>query len=160
MAARSKALRDFQGDPPTTIFLLSLRAGAVGINLTEANRVFLMEPALNPALEAQAIGRVHRLGQVNQVQVIRLAMRDSIEERILKVHKKKYGATAVGANDGATSSEGGGATSEGGNEAESERVTRSNPEGAGHLTRDKVEAKTDEFDALFGVTEEDIQARS
>ena len=45
MAARTKALREFQSDPPTTIFLLSLRAGAVGINLTQANRVFIMEPA-------------------------------------------------------------------------------------------------------------------
>jgi SNF2 family DNA or RNA helicase len=57
MKNRAKALRDFQSDPPTTIFLLSMRAGAVGINLTEANRVFLMEPCFNPALERQAIGR-------------------------------------------------------------------------------------------------------
>ena len=71
MQARAKALKDFQGDPPTAIFLLSLRAGAVGINLTEANRVFLMEPALNPALEAQAIGRVHRLGQNKAVEIVR-----------------------------------------------------------------------------------------
>merc|ERR1712107_599873 len=48
MKARSKALSDFQNDPPTTIFLLSMRAGAVGINLTQANRVFLMEPSFNP----------------------------------------------------------------------------------------------------------------
>jgi SNF2 family DNA or RNA helicase len=58
MKQRAKALRDFQNDPPTTVFLLSMRAGAVGINLTQANRVFLMEPSFNPALEAQAIGRV------------------------------------------------------------------------------------------------------
>lgn len=57
MKNRAKALRDFQSDPPTTIFLLSMRAGAVGINLTQANRVFLMEPCYNPALERQAIGR-------------------------------------------------------------------------------------------------------
>jgi SWI/SNF-related matrix-associated actin-dependent regulator of chromatin subfamily A3 len=57
MKNRSKALRDFQSDPPTTIFLLSMRAGAVGINLTQANRMFLMEPCFNPALERQAIGR-------------------------------------------------------------------------------------------------------
>jgi SWI/SNF-related matrix-associated actin-dependent regulator of chromatin subfamily A3 len=62
--ARAKALRDFQNDPPTTIFLLSVRAGSVGINLTQANHVFLMEPLLNPALELQAVGRVHRMGQV------------------------------------------------------------------------------------------------
>lgn len=55
MKQRAKALNDFQNDPPTTVFLLSMRAGAVGINLTQANRVFLMEPSFNPALEAQAI---------------------------------------------------------------------------------------------------------
>ena len=61
MRRRAKALYDFQNDPPTTIFLLSMRAGAVGINLTQANRVFLLEPCFNPALEAQSIGRVYRL---------------------------------------------------------------------------------------------------
>ena len=52
-AQRSKALKDFQHDPPTTVFLLSTRAGAVGINLTQANHVFLMEPCFNAALERQ-----------------------------------------------------------------------------------------------------------
>lgn len=61
MKKRAKALSDFQKDPPTTIFLLSMRAGAVGINLTQANRVFLLEPCFNPALEKQSIGRVYRL---------------------------------------------------------------------------------------------------
>ena len=56
--ARAQALRDFREDPPTTIFLLSIKAGACGINLTQANHVFMMEPCLNPALEAQAgLGR-------------------------------------------------------------------------------------------------------
>ena len=66
MRQRAKALHDFQHDPPTTIFLLSLRAGAVGINLTQANRVFLLEPCLNPAMEQQSIGRVHRLVSAGQ----------------------------------------------------------------------------------------------
>ena len=57
-----QAIEAFQKDPPTTVFLLSMRSGAVGINLTAANHVFLMEPAFNPALEAQAIGRAHRMG--------------------------------------------------------------------------------------------------
>jgi SNF2 family DNA or RNA helicase len=50
---RSKAIEAFQGDPPTTLFLLSIRSGAVGINLTAANHVFLLEPCINPALEEQ-----------------------------------------------------------------------------------------------------------
>ena len=58
MSNRARALQDFQNDPPTTIFLLSMRAGAVGINLTQANNVFLMEPCFNAAITAQAVGRV------------------------------------------------------------------------------------------------------
>ena len=65
----SQAIEAFQKDPPTTVFLLSMRSGAVGINLTAANHVFLMEPAFKPALEAQAIGRAHRMGQTRPVVV-------------------------------------------------------------------------------------------
>ncbi len=66
------AIADFGRDPPTTIFLLTTRSGAVGINLTAANHVFLLEPALNPALEEQAIGRAWRMGQKRPVVVKRL----------------------------------------------------------------------------------------
>jgi SWI/SNF-related matrix-associated actin-dependent regulator of chromatin subfamily A3 len=79
MKKRAKALSEFQNDPPTTIFLLSMRAGTVGVNLTQANRIFLMEPCFNPALEAQAIGRVYRLGQQRRVETIRLLMNDSVD---------------------------------------------------------------------------------
>ena len=68
----AQAIEAFQKDPPTTVFLLSMRSGAVGINLTAANHVFLMEPAFNPALEAQAIGRAHRMGQTRPVVVKKL----------------------------------------------------------------------------------------
>ena len=64
-----QAIDAFQKDPPTTVFLLSMRSGAVGINLTAANHVFLMEPAFNPALEDQAVGRAHRMGQTRPVTV-------------------------------------------------------------------------------------------
>jgi DNA repair protein RAD16 len=89
--ARAKALHDFQNDPPTTMFLLSLGAGAVGINLTAANRIFLLEPSFNPAVEAQAIGRVHRLGQKRPVVITRLIMNDSVESRMRQVLKDKFG---------------------------------------------------------------------
>jgi SNF2 family DNA or RNA helicase len=89
MKKRAKTLHDFQHDPPTAIFLLSLRSGAVGINLTQANRVFLMEPSFNPAVEAQAIGSVHRLGQKRKVEVIPLVMTKSAKTRILEMLKKK-----------------------------------------------------------------------
>lgn len=64
-------LQAFQGDPPTTVFLLSMRSGAVGINLTAASHVFLLEPCINPALEEQAIGRAWRMGQTRKVVVKR-----------------------------------------------------------------------------------------
>ena len=94
MKKRAKALHDFQSDPPTTIFLLSMRAGNCGINLTQANRVFLMEPGFNPALEQQAIGRVHRLGQKREVEIVRLVVKDSIETRLHAFLQKKYGDTS------------------------------------------------------------------
>ena len=64
-----QAIEAFQKDPPTTVFILSMRSGAVGINLMAANHVFLMEPAFNPALEDQAVGRAHRMGQTRPVTV-------------------------------------------------------------------------------------------
>ena len=106
LAARSKALEEFQNDPPTTIFLLSIRAGAVGINLTQANQVFLLEPCLNPALEAQAIGRVHRMGQRREVHVTKLVMEGSVEEKIITTQKRvtQGGKQATVDNDAAASS--------------------------------------------------------
>lgn len=94
MQQRAKALKNFKSDPGTSVFLLSMKAGAVGINLTQANRVFLVEPALNPALEAQAIGRVHRLGQKRQVEIIRLIVDNSIETRILCRNRQPTVATS------------------------------------------------------------------
>ena len=154
MAQRAKALAEFQGDPPTTIFLLSMRAGAVGINLTEANRVFLMEPTLNPALEAQAIGRVHRLGQVNPVEITRFIVKGSIEERILAMKKSKYGAKAVGDAEPGAPMAGPGP----GAAAREVEVVDVRAAGAGHLHADKVEVKLEEFDNLFGVTLADLAA--
>ncbi|CAM9513328.1 unnamed protein product [Ectocarpus sp. 8 AP-2014] len=77
----------FANDPPTTVFLLSVRSGAVGINLTQADHVFLLEPMLNLALEKQAIGRVHRLEQARPVTVTKLVLADSVETRILAMQK-------------------------------------------------------------------------
>ncbi|KAH8074556.1 RING-type zinc-finger protein [Aureococcus anophagefferens] len=82
MAARSRALADFQQSPPTTIFLLSIRAGACGINLTQANHCVMVEPCTNVALDRQAIGRVHRMGQQRDVTIHRLVLRDSVESRM------------------------------------------------------------------------------
>jgi len=67
-----QAIEAFQKDPSTTVFLLSMRSGAVGINLTSANYVFVLEPALNPGLEEQAVGRAWRMGQQRPVTVKKL----------------------------------------------------------------------------------------
>eukprot|EP00798_Chlamydomonas_sp_ICE-L_P005762 gene5762-6059_t len=89
---RAQAIEAFQGDPPTTVFLLSMRSGAVGINLTAANYVFIMEPSMNPALEEQAIGRAWRMGQLRAVTVKKLCFKNSIEERMIQVsnHTPQY----------------------------------------------------------------------
>jgi len=81
LEARVRALAAFQ-EGSSTVLLLSLRTGAVGLNLTAASHVILLEPALNAALEEQAIGRVHRLGQNKRTTVTRLVVRDSVEERL------------------------------------------------------------------------------
>ena len=83
-AARRKALEKFNHDDMTKVFLMSIRSGGVGINITRANLVYILEPNLNSALEKQAIGRVHRMGQTRKVRIYHMIMRDSIEERVLR----------------------------------------------------------------------------
>jgi len=90
MDARSKALSDFENNADKKVFLLTLRAGATGINLTSASRVFMLDPSLNPALTKQAIGRVHRLGQRKRVEVTHLIIENSIESRLREMLKVKY----------------------------------------------------------------------
>ncbi len=90
------ALYDFRDDPPTTIFLLSMRSGAVGLNLTQANHVILMDLYMNKQLEYQAVGRVHRLGQRREVKIYRLACLGTVEERILQMHSAGEMVSAEG----------------------------------------------------------------
>ncbi|KAI2612393.1 SNF2 family N-terminal domain-containing protein [Hypoxylon fragiforme] len=87
--ARSAILSQFKDSNKFTILLLSLRAGGVGLNLTQANRVFMMDPWWSFAVEAQAIDRVHRMGQEEEVKVYRFIVKDSVEERMLKVQDRK-----------------------------------------------------------------------
>ncbi|KAL7334471.1 DNA helicase rad5 [Mucor circinelloides] len=90
-AKREKVLSDFsKDDSQVDVLLISLRAGGVGLNLTCANRVIMMDPWWNFAIEAQAIDRVHRLGQLNEVVVTRFVMKDSVEERILEIQNRKH----------------------------------------------------------------------
>src|SRR6266481_6067683 len=80
----------FQKDSQCSLFLISLMAGGLGLNLTAADYVFLLDPWWNPAVEAQAVDRVHRIGQKSTVFVYRMVTAGTIEERIqaLKASKK------------------------------------------------------------------------
>jgi SWI/SNF-related matrix-associated actin-dependent regulator of chromatin subfamily A3 len=150
MKKRAKALSDFQNDPPTTVFLLSMRAGAVGINLTQANRVFIMEPCFNPALEAQAVGRVHRLGQTRNVEIIRLIMEKSVESRMVQMLDKKYSRVA-GSND--NSEEMPHVDSDEDEDKKPAKLTTTSTVAMiGSIKTDKTVVMEDEFDILFGVT--------
>lgn len=81
---------DDKGDTKTfDILLISLKAGGVGLNLVCAQQAFMMDPWWNYANEAQAIDRIHRLGQQNSVRVFRMIVEDSIEEKILQIQEKK-----------------------------------------------------------------------
>ncbi len=83
-------------------FLISLKAGGMGLNLTAANYVLLLDPWWNPAVENQAADRVHRIGQKNPVTVYRLIASDTVEERVLELHKEKK-SIAEDVLDGAAS---------------------------------------------------------
>ena len=94
--------------------------------MTQANLVVLMEPCFNPAVEAQAIGRVHRLGQKRPVKVLRLVVNDSVESRIVDHVAKKYGPTNVASVQGQVN--------------------------VGSIQREKAEFVREELDALYGVS--------
>ncbi|TGJ82686.1 hypothetical protein E0Z10_g6083 [Xylaria hypoxylon] len=79
----------FRKDPAVKVLLLTLTCGAVGLTLTEATRAYLMEPHWNPTMEEQALARVHRLGQTKEVTTVRFYVRDTFEERVMELQKKK-----------------------------------------------------------------------
>ncbi|MGQ0575515.1 MAG: DEAD/DEAH box helicase [Pseudonocardia sp.] len=85
---RPAVLRRFTGGA-APVFLISLKAGGFGLNLTEADYVFLLDPWWNPATEAQAIDRTHRIGQTRNVMVYRMIARDTIEEKVLALARRK-----------------------------------------------------------------------
>lgn len=87
--ARAALLNEFKDSKKFTVLLLSLKAGGVGLNLTSAKRVFMMDPWWSFAVEAQAIDRVHRMGQEDEVKVYRFIVKGSVEERMLKIQDRK-----------------------------------------------------------------------
>ncbi|MEN8120482.1 MAG: DEAD/DEAH box helicase [Bacteroidota bacterium] len=86
---REEVINEFQSDPENSLFLISLKAGGSGLNLTAADYVFILDPWWNPASERQAIARAHRIGQQKKVMAYRFITEGSIEEKILKFQEKK-----------------------------------------------------------------------
>ncbi|GLC42798.1 hypothetical protein PLESTM_001380900 [Pleodorina starrii] len=142
---RTEAIDSFQRDPTTTVFLLSVRSGAVGINLTAANHVFLLEPCMNPAMEEQAIGRAWRMGQQRPVVIKRFFVKGSVEERIMEVVKMRRAAGEDGSAGGSSGSAG-----------PSGMYAPTGPRGrgagglaAGSLRQDKTDLRFNELELMF-----------
>jgi SNF2 family DNA or RNA helicase len=98
---RDEMVRQFQESPKPAIFILSLRAGGLGLNLTAASHVFHYDRWWNPAIENQATDRAHRIGQTRQVQVHKFIAVGTVEERIDKLlsEKTQLAESIVGAGD-------------------------------------------------------------
>ena len=86
---RQKEVENFQENENIKVFLISLKAGGLGLNLTKADYVFLLDPWWNPAIEAQAIDRAHRIGQKNQVFTYRFITKNTVEEKIMRLQQSK-----------------------------------------------------------------------
>jgi superfamily II DNA or RNA helicase len=86
---RSEKVKEFQEDPDCKVFVISLKAGGQGLNLTAADYVFVLDPWWNPAVESQAIDRAHRIGQTRPVMAYRLLCQDTVEERIQELQGRK-----------------------------------------------------------------------
>jgi SNF2 family DNA or RNA helicase len=86
---RQEKVEQFQTNPDFPLFLISLKAGGLGLNLTAADYVYLLDPWWNPAVEAQAIDRAHRIGQTRPVFASRIVAKDTVEEKILALQRSK-----------------------------------------------------------------------
>jgi len=86
---REKVISSFKSRSDIQLFLISLKAGGVGLNLTEADYVFILDPWWNPAAEMQALNRAHRIGQDKNVFVYRFITRETVEEKIVQLQQKK-----------------------------------------------------------------------
>jgi SNF2 family DNA or RNA helicase len=99
---RAGQVAAFQTDAMKRLFLISLKAGGYGLNLTAADEVVLIDPWWNPAVEAQAIDRAHRIGQGRPVTAYRLVTRGTVEEKILKLQSRKRAVMDMTLEDDAT----------------------------------------------------------
>ncbi|KAG0596709.1 hypothetical protein M758_UG278500 [Ceratodon purpureus] len=138
MKKRAQAIEAFQKDPPTTVFLLSIRTGAVGITLTAASHVYMLEPCLNPALQEQAVGRCWRMGQKRPVILKRLYVENSVESNILKLLRSRMSSVNVSGTEDVDACD---------------RSTKGGKNGvadvAGCIRTDKQNLRLNEFELLF-----------
>lgn len=88
-AERERAIQNFQKNDAVRVFLISLKAGGVGLNLTAADYVYIVDPWWNPAVEQQAIDRTHRIGQTKNIFAYRMICKDTIEDKIIQLQEKK-----------------------------------------------------------------------
>jgi len=88
-AQREAAINTFQNDHDCRVFLISLKAGGIGLNLTAADYVYIVDPWWNPAVEQQAIDRTHRIGQTKNIFAYRLICKDTLEEKMLQLQEQK-----------------------------------------------------------------------
>lgn len=86
---REQAIQEFQNNEECRVFLISLKAGGIGLNLTAADYVYIVDPWWNPAVEQQAIDRTHRIGQTKNIFAYRLICKDTIEEKMLTLQERK-----------------------------------------------------------------------
>ena len=86
---RDEAVSQFREDKDTKLFLISIKAGGVGLNLIEADYVFILDPWWNPAGEQQAVDRSHRIGQTKNVFIYKFISKDTVEEKILAMQNRK-----------------------------------------------------------------------
>jgi DNA repair protein RAD5 len=94
---RALVLEKFSSEPANMTLIISLKAGGVGLNLTSANHVYMLDPWWSFAIEAQAIDRIHRMGQTRDVSVYRFIIRNSVEEKMLKIQdRKNFLASSLG----------------------------------------------------------------
>lgn len=91
---REKAITRFQNDDNCRVFLISLKAGGVGLNLTAADYVYIVDPWWNPAVEQQAIDRTHRIGQTKNIFAYRMICKDTVEDKILQLQERKRALAA------------------------------------------------------------------
>jgi SNF2 family DNA or RNA helicase len=98
---RQEVVQQFQENDWVRVFLVSLKAGGVGLNLTAADYVYLLDPWWNPAAEAQAVDRAHRIGQKRKVTATRIVASDTVEEKILELqsHKKALADSIIQADE-------------------------------------------------------------